>query len=279
MSETEHPSDQGGIAISDDRARAVDEAGRRAGAALRSPAPAHGVAAIQGRAHRRRVVRVAATSACVGVLIVGGVMVIRADDGSVDQRPVDTLPNTELTTPNSTTPDATTVAPPTTQAPATAAAVGNDNAALTGRWTTEAIPIEQIRTTLLAAGFHAEDVDQWVRDVGSPSEMTFSLEFNGDKFTHFTMTPEQPQQADETGTFVYDANRMGYQGVTVGRMTLVVDQGITFELGSTMSCCDELKLHNVDSKNYFGRAADGFAMYYSAPFHRWGDRPRMAAQP
>ncbi len=272
MSQNEHPSDHGSIDIADDRARAVEEAGRRAGAALRSPAPAHGAAAIQARAHRRRVVRVAATTACVGVLLVAGVMAIRTDDRSVEQRPADTLPNTDPTTPNSTT-----VAPPMTRAPATAAASGNDNAALTGRWTTEAIPIEQIRTTLLAAGFHAEDVDQWVRDVGSPSEMTFSLEFNGDKFTHFTMTPQQPQQADETGTFVYDANRTGYQGETVGRMTMVVDQGTTFELGSTMSCCDELKLHNVDSKNYYGRAADGFAMYYSAPFHRWGDRPRMAA--
>ena len=102
---------------------------------------------------------------------------------------------------------------------------------------------------MLEAGFPAEDVDQWVRDVGSPSEITFSLEFNGDEFSHFAMTPQQPQQSDETGTFVYDANRKGYNGVVVGRMTLVVDQGDTFELGSAMSCCDELKLHTVDSRN------------------------------
>ena len=69
---------------------------------------------------------------------------------------------------------------------------------------------------MLEAGFPAEDVDQWVRDVGSPSEITFSLEFNGDEFSHFTMTPQQPQQSDETGTFVYDANRKGYKGVVRG---------------------------------------------------------------
>ena len=276
MSDNEHPSDHGSIDISDDRARAVEEAGRRAGAALRSPAPAQGVTAIQGRAHRRRVVRVAATTACVGVLLVAGVMAIRAGDGSVEQQPADILPNTEVTTPNSTT-----VAPPTTQAPATASAPGNDNAGLTGRWTTEAIPIEQIRATMLEAGFPAEDVDQWVRDVGSPSEITFSLEFNGDQFTHFTMTPQQPQQSDETGTFVYDANHKTNGGVTAGRLTLsVADEG-NVELESAMSCCDELKLHTVDSRNYYdGSNADGarvLAIYTSAPFHRWGDRPRIAA--
>jgi len=278
MSENEHPSDHGSIDIADDRARAVEEAGRRAGAALRSPAPAQGVAAIQGRAHRRRVVRVAATTACVGVLIVAGVMAIRTDDGSVEQRPVDTLPTTDPTTPNSTT-----VAPPTTQAPATAAAPGNDNATLTGRWTTEAIPIEQIRTTLMEAGFPAEDVDQWVREVGSPSEITFTLEFDGDEFSHFAMTPQQPQQVDETGTFVYDANRTGYKGVVAGILTLVVDQGGPMELESTMTCCDELKLHGTDSYHFYdgsnADAARAMAMYISAPFHRWGDRPRMAAQP
>ena len=276
MSQNEPTSDHGSIDISDDRARAVEEAGRRAGAALRSPAPAHGAAAIQGRAHRRRVVRVAATTACVGVLLVAGVMAIRTDDRSVEQQPADTLPNTDSTTPNSTT-----VAPSTTQAPATAAAPGNDNASLTGRWTTEAIPIEQIRTTMLQFGLHEEDVDQWVLDVGSPSELTFSLEFNGDEFSHFAMTPQQPQQVDETGTFVYDANRKGYKGETAGRLTLVVDQGNTFELGSAMTCCDELKLHTVDSMHYYDAsnadAARTLALYASATFHRWGDRPRIAA--
>jgi hypothetical protein len=214
----------------------------------------------------------------VGVLIVAGVMAIRTDDGSVEQRPVDTLPTTDPTTPNSTP-----VAPPTTQAPATAGAPGNDNAALIGRWTTEAIPIEQIRTTMLEAGYPAEDVDQWVRDVGSPSEITFSLEFNGDEFSHFAMTPQQPQQVDETGTFVYDANRKGYNGVVAGILTLVVDQGNTMELESTMTCCDELKLHGTDSYHFYdgsnADAARALAMYTSAPFHRWGDRPRMAALP
>jgi hypothetical protein len=277
MSEHDHPSDHGSIDISDDRARAVEEAGRRAGAALRSPAPAHGVETIQGRAHRRRVVRVAATTACVGVLIVAGVLAIRADDGSVEQRPADTLPTTDPTTPNSTT-----VAPPTTQAPATAAAAGNDNAALTGLWTTEAIPIEQIRTTMLETGYPAEDVDKWIRDVGSPSEITFSLEFNGDEFSHFAMTPEQPRHVDEAGTFVYDANRKGYNGVVPGILTLGIDQSY-MELETTMTCCDELQLHQTDSYHYYdGSNADGaraLAIYTSAPFHRWGDRPRMAASP
>lgn len=116
MSRNEHTSDLGSIDLSDDRARAVEEAGRRAGAALRSPAPAHGATAIQGQAHRRRVVRVAATTAGLGVLLVAGVMAIRPDDGSVKLQPSDTPPNTDSTTPNSTsapsTIETTTTNPP-----------------------------------------------------------------------------------------------------------------------------------------------------------------------
>jgi len=267
MSQNEPTSDHGSIDISDDRARAVEEAGRQAGAALRSPAPAHGAAAIQGRAHRRRVVRVAATTACVGVLLVAGVMAIRAHDGSVEQRPADTLPNTDLTTPNSTT-----VAPPTTRAPATTQAVVNYIYALQGRWTTAAIPIEQIRTTMLQFGLHEEDVDQWVRDVGSPSELTFSLEFNGDEFSHFAMTPQQTRRVDEAGTFTYDANHKSNGGVTAGRLTLsVADQG-NIVLESSMSCCDELKLHFVDSPGNADMSGaelvQAIPFYTGAPFHR-----------
>lgn len=267
MSPNDHTSDDGSIDISDDRARAVEEAGRRAGAALRSPAPAHGAAAIQGRAHRRRVVRVAATTACVGVLLVAGLMAIRTDDRSVEQQPADTLPNPESTTPNSTA-----VAPPTTQAPATTAGSAGDHGALTGRWTTAAIPIEQIRATMLQRGYSEEEVDQWVRDVGSPGELTFSLEFNGDQFSHFAMTPQQPRQVDDAGTFVYDANHKPNGGVTAGRLTLVTDRGDTFEVESTLSCCDELKLHFVDSRNAYdasnAASARAVALYTSAPFHR-----------
>jgi hypothetical protein len=278
MSQNEHTSDHGSMDISDDRARAVEEAGRRAGAALRSPAPAHGAAAIQARADRRRVVRVAATTACVGVLLVAGVMAIRRDDRSVEQRPADTLP--ARITP--TVAPATIVAPPTTQAPATTAAPAGDHGALEGRWTTAAIPIEQVRTTMLQFGLHKEDVDQWVRDVGSPSEFTFSLEFNGDGFSHLAMTPEQPRKVDEAGTFVYDANHKSNGGVTAGRLTLsVADQGAPFEVDSAMSCCDELRLHFVDSPGNADMAAAevvrAVALYTSAPFHRVDDRDTHAA--
>ena len=136
-----------------------------------------------------------------------------------------------------------------------------------------------LRTTMLEAGLPAEDVDQWVRDVGSPTEFTFSLEFNGDHFSHSTITPQQPEQVDETGTFVYDANRTSYNGVVAGLMTLVIDQGDAIEMDATMTCCDEFQLQGTDSYHYYdGSSAAGaraMAMYLSAPFHRWGGRPRM----
>jgi hypothetical protein len=124
MSETEHPPSGGNLDISDERARAVDEAGRRAGAALRSPAPAYGAAAIQGRAHRRRAVRVAATTAGVSVLLVAGVMAFQRDGGSVEPQPADTPPDTGSFAPNSTSVPSTiqpsdSLAPSSTPAPST----------------------------------------------------------------------------------------------------------------------------------------------------------------
>ncbi len=110
MSQNERTSSDGSIDLSDDRVRAVDEAGRRAGAALRSPAPAHGATAIRGRAHRRNVVRVAAATAGVGVLFAAGVMIFDTEDPPGEQQPQ---------TISSTDPDATTkpsVAPPSTAA-------------------------------------------------------------------------------------------------------------------------------------------------------------------
>ena len=98
MSQNEHTSDHGSLDISEDKARAVDEAGRRAGAALRSPAPAHGAAAIQGRAQRRRVVRVAVATAGVGVLLAAGLTAIGTDVGLVERRPANTPANTDSTT-------------------------------------------------------------------------------------------------------------------------------------------------------------------------------------
>ena len=131
MSEGEWTSDDGSTVISEDRALAVDEAGRRAGAALRSPAPAHGAAAIQGRAHRRRVARVAAATAGVGVLLVSGVMALKSGDGSVEQQPLDTLTNT-LPHTNSTTPNST-AAPSTIGTTSTVTAV--ETAGTPGKFT------------------------------------------------------------------------------------------------------------------------------------------------
>ena len=98
------------------------------------------------------------------------------------------------------------------------------------------------------------------------------------------MTTEQPRQVNDAGTFVYDANHKSNGDVTEGRLTLrAADDGVTFEVVSATSCCDELRLHPTDSYHYYdGSNADGaraLAIYTSAPFHRWGDRPRIAALP
>jgi hypothetical protein len=120
----EHPSEHGTIDLSEDRARAVDEAGRRAGAALRSPAPAHGAAAVRDRAQRRRVVRAAAATAGVGVLVVAGLMAFTTGDQPGKLQPADNLTNTSPAEPDATTPDSTMPGstPPASTPPASTAA-------------------------------------------------------------------------------------------------------------------------------------------------------------
>jgi hypothetical protein len=120
----EHPSEHGSIDLSEERARAVDEAGRRAGAALRRPAPAHGAAAIRHRAHRRRVVRAGAATAGVGVLVVVGVLALTTGDGPSELQPGDTLTTTNTAAPDPTTPHPTT--PDSTASPSTVEATSTN---------------------------------------------------------------------------------------------------------------------------------------------------------
>jgi hypothetical protein len=104
MPRDEHRSEDGSIDLAEDRARAVDEAGRRAGAELRSPAPASGMAAIRGRVHRRRVVRGALSTAGVAVLFVAGAMAFTNGDSPDGVEPVDVPP---VTNPDPNTPVST----------------------------------------------------------------------------------------------------------------------------------------------------------------------------
>jgi hypothetical protein len=163
-------------------------------------------------------------------------------------------------------PPAATIVPTTITLPTTEATTVDDHGAFSGRWTTAAIPIEEIRANMLQAGVTAELVDEWVREVGSPSEYTFSLEFTGDDFSHFAMSPQQTRQLDESGTFVFDPAR--------SRLHLsVADHGNTYVFTALRTCCDDLSLRFVDPAES-GTAADpavharAIALYTSAPFHR-----------
>src|SRR5262245_40365270 len=85
---------------------AFEEIGRRAGAALRRPAPDNGLAAITHQARRGRLVK-AGVAAAVGVTVVVGAITITRGDEPNTLTPVNTIPDT--TTP----PTSPTVAPTT----------------------------------------------------------------------------------------------------------------------------------------------------------------------
>ncbi|MDO8361365.1 MAG: hypothetical protein Q7V88_00570 [Actinomycetota bacterium] len=117
---TIEPNDNGGASIPphDPGAEsAFDELGRRAGQALRRPAPEHGASDIARRGRlAQRVRTVAATGAAV-VILVGGIALLTRDDRSTTITPGDTVaPDTTVLTPLPATTGALTE-PTTTTAP------------------------------------------------------------------------------------------------------------------------------------------------------------------
>jgi hypothetical protein len=95
--DTEFPAEAKPAVLSEDREQAIDQLGRLAGAALRTPAPEHGASAIMRRARNQRIVH--AGGAAVGVLaiVTVGIAVVARRDAS--RRPgEDTPDNTEVVT-------------------------------------------------------------------------------------------------------------------------------------------------------------------------------------
>jgi hypothetical protein len=85
------------VVLSDAREQVVDEWGRRAGAALRSPAPDSGVAAIKRRVRNQRIGQVGALAGVVAVVAIGLAVMSRADH-STPLRPGDDIPDTVVVT-------------------------------------------------------------------------------------------------------------------------------------------------------------------------------------
>lgn len=128
--------DDNSAGLSEERQRAVDELGHRAGAALRRPAPEHGLADIARHARNQRLTRGGAFVAGVAALIIGGVAVL----GSVDDERViitNTVPTATQTAPEN---DPTTTPVPTTEGATTTTPVTaptNEPTPTTERWVVE----------------------------------------------------------------------------------------------------------------------------------------------
>ena len=144
-------------------------------------------------------------------------------------------------------------------------AVAQEAPSLEGRWSTGPVPMDQIRQTLLEAGVTEELADEWVSDVGSPSEFTFDLEFHDEnRFEFYVATPGSPREVAESGTFVYAEGLLDLD---------IVGSGDTYRLAADVSS-DNLQLQFIDSTET-GTDADKakharytIAFYTSAPFVR-----------
>ena len=98
----------------------VDDFARRAGAALRRPAPADGpAAALRERDRIRTRQRIMAGSG-VAVLLIGGIVLFTRDDGSSDDDPVVGPSDTEVQVATTVASVTTAAAPSSTAAPTTA---------------------------------------------------------------------------------------------------------------------------------------------------------------
>ena len=209
--------------------------------------------------------RQAAMSTLIRLFI--ATLVVSSCSGDDDSTAEQVIPST-TTAPSITSPPASASSEPPAQNPSgstTASAAAPDaHAALDGHWSTGPVPIEQIRETMLQAGVTEILVDEWVVEVGSPTEYTFDLEFNGANFEHFQATPESPRQVGESGRFVYADGHLDLD---------IVNQGDTYRFTADESN-DQLQLRFIDSTEQ-GTAEDKakharytLAFYTSAPFVR-----------
>jgi hypothetical protein len=95
--------------------------------------------------------------------------------------------------------------------------------------------MDQIRHTLLEAGVTEELADEWVSDVGSPSEFTFDLEFHDEnRFEFYVATPGSPREVAESGAFVYAEGLLDLD---------IVGSGDTYRLAADVSS-DNLQLQS-----------------------------------
>jgi hypothetical protein len=102
MAEHDDPTlEQAADELEQDRADAIDQLGRRAGAALRRPAPDGGSARIVHRAAVRRVGRAAGAGVVVVAVIISGI-VLSGLGSSAPQPPSGTIPEPALPTPSVT---------------------------------------------------------------------------------------------------------------------------------------------------------------------------------
>ena len=103
---TEIPGRSGNDLDDDDEA-AFDELARRAGAALRRPAPADGVRVIAARQRRQQALKASVVGGVAVVTLIGALVVIANRDDPDSFPPVDSSPST---TPATTTPAPTPTA-------------------------------------------------------------------------------------------------------------------------------------------------------------------------
>jgi hypothetical protein len=198
-----------------------------------------------------------AAAAVVAVIAVTGIAFAINNSSNDDEPPA----------PAATVAPTTTVAsPPSTGSSAGVTAV-DDHGALDGRWRTGPVPIDQVKAAMLRAGLTQDLVDEWVLEVGSPTEYSFTLDLHQGEFSHSESTPDTEQNVTESGTFVYAADHH--------RLDLsIAGQGDTYEFSTITSCCDGLQLVFVDSTDD-GTAEDkamharyAIAFYTSAKFNR-----------
>jgi hypothetical protein len=171
----------------------------------------------------------------------------------------------------SATPTASATVVPAASAPAPTAPAASASAdaivsPLEGTWATGPVPIETIKSSMIAAGMSPDDVDAWVDEVGTPTQFSYLLVFAGSAFTHSEETPDMAMQVGELGTFELSGTQLVLSPGEPGNID-------TYTFEATVAG-DELSLRCVDSTEQGTPEAQAthrrftIAFYCSAPFRR-----------
>lgn len=151
-------------------------------------------------------------------------------------------------------------------APVASASTDTNVSPLEGTWATGPVSIDAIKASMIAAGISPDDVDAWVAEVGTPTQFSYLLQFDGNAFTHSEETADMAMQVGELGTFELSGTQLVLSPGEPGNIDTYTFEATVEGDELSLRCVDSTEQGTADAKATHRRFT--IAFYCSAPFRR-----------